>query len=90
MRNPDKTIIRNLNINLFPKKFEQVKDIVMQYIGILVLTEIKLDDTFTTAQVLGNGFSEPCIFDRNSNGGGVMIYIREDISGKLLDKYIFP
>ena len=58
----------------------------MQYTGILVLTEIKLDDTFTTTQVLVNGFSEPCIFDRNRNGGGVMTYIREDISSKLLDK----
>ena len=43
-------MIGNLNIKSLPNKFEQVKDIVMQYIVILVLTETKLDDTFPTAQ----------------------------------------
>ena len=59
IRNPNKIIIRNSNINPLPNKFEQMKDIVMQHIGILVLTETKLDDTFPTAQILVNGFSEP-------------------------------
>ena len=57
-------IIGNLNINSFSNKFEQMKDIVMQHIDILVLTETKLDDTFPTAQFLVNGFSEPCRLDR--------------------------
>ena len=59
IRNPNKIIIGNLNINSLPNKFEQLKDIVMQHIDILVLTETKLDDTFPTAQFLVNGFSEP-------------------------------
>ena len=58
IRNPNKIIIGNLNINSLPNKFEQLKDIVMQHIDILVLTETKLDDTFPTAQFLVNGFSE--------------------------------
>ena len=53
IRNPNKIIIGNLNINSLPNKFEQLKDIVMQHIDILVLT----DDTFPTAQFLVNGFS---------------------------------
>ena len=57
-------IIGNLNINSFSNKFEQMKDIVMQHIDILVLTETKLDDTFPTAQFLVNGFSEPYRLDR--------------------------
>ena len=90
IRNPNKIIIENLNIHSLPNKFEQLKDIVMQYIGILVLTESKLDDTFPTAQFLVNGFSEPYRLDRNRNGEGVMIYIREDIPSKRLDKHVFP
>ena len=32
-------------------------------------------------------YSEPYRFDRNRNGGGVLIYIREDIPSKLLADY---
>ena len=83
-RNPNKIIIGNLNINSLPNKFEQLKDFVIQHIDILVLNETKLDDTFTVAQFLVNGFSEI------ETGKGVMIYIREDILSKLLLKHVFP
>ena len=90
IRNPNKIIIGNLNINSLPNKFEQLKDIVMQHIDIFVLTENKLDDTFPAAQFLVNGFSERYRLDRNRKGGAVMVYIREDIASKLLDKHVFP
>ena len=90
IRNPNKIIIGNLNINSLPNKFEQLKDIVMQHTDILVLTVTKLDDTFPTAQFLVNGFSEPYRLDRKRNGVGVMIYILEDIPSKRLDKPVFP
>ena len=45
---------------------------------VLVLTEIKLDDSFQ----LIDGFSEPFRIDRNKSGGGVMIYVRDDIPTK--------
>ena len=72
-RNSNKIIIVNLNINSLP--FEQLKDIVMQHTDILVLIEIKIDNTFPTVQFLVNGFSEPYRLDRNRNGGGVMTKI---------------
>ena len=90
IRNLNKIIIANLNINSLPNKFEQLTDIVMQHIDILVLTETKLDDAFPAAQFSVNGFSEPYRLDRNRKGGGVMVYIREDIPSKLLDKHVFP
>ena len=89
-RNPNKIIIGNLNINSLSNKFEQLKDIVMQHIDILVLTETKIDDTFPTAQFLVNGLSEPYRRDSYKNEGGVMIYIHEVIPSKLLDKHVFP
>ena len=36
------------------------------------------------------GFAEPFRLDRNRNGGGVMIYIRDDIPSRLLLKHVFP
>ena len=74
---------------MFANKFKQIKDIVMQCIDILVLTKTKLDDTFPTAELLVNGFSDPYRLDRNRNGEGVLIYIRKHIPSKLLDKHVF-
>ena len=70
-------------------KFEQLKDTVLKYVDVLVLTETKLDDSFHKAQFLVDGFREPCRHDRNRKGGGIMIYIRENIPSKLLEKQFF-
>ena len=48
-------------------------------IDILMISETKLDKTFPVAQFLLQGFCMPCRFDDNPNGGGIMLYIREDI-----------
>ena len=45
-RNVNKVIIGNLNINSFPKKFDQLREIVLKYVDVLVITENKLDDSF--------------------------------------------
>ena len=85
VRNPNKIIIGSLNINSLPNEFQQLKDIVMLYIDILILTEIRLVDTFPAVQFLVSGFSKPCKLGRNRNGEGVLIYIHENIQTKLLD-----
>ena len=46
--------------------------------------------TFLESLFLIDGFSKPHGLDRNKNGGGVMIFIRDTISSKLLEKHIFP
>ena len=89
-KKPEKVILGNLNINSLPNKFEQLKETVLKYVDVLVLTETKLDDSFPQAQFLVEGFSEPYRYDRNRKGGGVMIYIRDDIPSKCLEKHKFP
>ena len=37
-----------------------------------------------------DGFSTPYRLDKNKNGGGIMIFIRDTISSKILGKRIFP
>ena len=39
-------ILGNMNINSLPAKFDQVKEVILKNVDILVITEIKLDDTF--------------------------------------------
>ena len=42
----NRVLIGNLNINSISNKFDQLKDTVLKYIGILILTETKLDANF--------------------------------------------
>ena len=62
----------------------------MKHIDILVITETKLDNSLPTSQFLVKGFAELFRLDRNRNGGGVMIYIRDDIPSRLLSEHVFP
>ena len=64
--------------------------IIQGNVDILVVTETKLDSIFPNYQFLIEGFSQPYRMDRNRNGGGVLIYVREDIPSKELKKHIFP
>ena len=49
-----------------------------------LISETKLDDSFPTAQFLIEGFGTPFRQDRNSKGGTLLLYIREDITSKRL------
>ena len=90
LKDINRVIIGNLNINSLPIKFAQPQEIVLKYVDILILTETKLDDSFPTSQFMVDGFSMPYRQDRNRNGGGIMIYIRDDIPSILLTKHVFP
>ena len=41
--------------------------------------ETKIDDGFPVRNFVIDGYSAPCRLDRNSNGGGVLLYMRGDI-----------
>ena len=90
LKNTNRVIIGNLNINSLPNKFAQLQEIVLMYADILILKETKLDDSFPTSQFMVDGFSKPYRQDRNRNGSGIMIYICDDIPSKLLTKHVFP
>ena len=51
-------------------------------IDVLLVSETKIDDSFPIGNFLIDGFSTPYRLDRNSNGGGLMLLVREDISSK--------
>ena len=46
IENANKVIFGNFNINSTRNKFEQLKETVLKYLDILVVTETKLDETF--------------------------------------------
>ena len=88
--NFDNIIVGILNINTISPKFDEFKLMVSGYFDAIIVTETKLDDSFPKAQFCIDGFSIPYRLDRNRNGGGLMIYVRDDIPSKMLTKHNLP
>ena len=88
-KNVSKTIIGQININSISSKLNQLKELVLKHV-VLVVCETNLDETFPISQFHMDGFSLPYRLDRNRNGGGVMIFVKEFIPSKLLTKHNFP
>lgn len=88
--NLNRVIISHLNINSYNGKFDAFKHLITGNVDVIVLTETKLDDSYPSSQFLIPGFSKPFRQDRDCNGGGVMIYVRDDIPSKQLISHPFP
>ena len=82
--NLNRIVVTHLNINSLRNKFDYLIEQITGNIDILMISETKLDSSFPIGQFLINGYSEPFRIDRNSQGGGIMLYVREDIPSKLL------
>ena len=83
-KNPNHIIIAHLNINSIRNIFEMLKEVVGNKIDVLLISKTKLDDTFPLNQFILEGFTPPYRIDRTAHGGGLMLFVREDIPSKLL------
>ena len=88
LKNISKTILGQININSISSNFEQLKELVLKHV--LVVWETKLDELFPNSQFHMDGFSLPYRLDGNRKGGGVTIFVKEDIPSNLLTKQNFP
>ena len=57
---------------------------VKDNIDMLMVLEIKLGDSFPQAQFRIEGYTPRFRYDRNSHGGGILLFIREDIPTKVI------
>ena len=89
MKNVNKTIIGLIDKNSIWSKFDQPKELILKHVNILLVCKTKLDETFPSSQFHMYGFSLPYTLDRNRNGRGVMIFVKEDIPSKALTKHNF-
>ena len=80
----NRPIISQLNKNSIRNKFKFLEKDICANLDILLISETKLDDSFPSAQFLLDGFLKPYRLDRCSNGGGILLYIRDDIPSCLL------
>ena len=53
-------------------------------IDILLTSETKHDDSFPTRQFLIKGSSAPYMLERDSSGGRILVYVREDFASNLI------
>ena len=49
-----------------------------------MISETKIDDSFPVGQFIIDGFSPPYRLDPNCHGGGLLLFVRKDISSNLL------
>ena len=82
-------IVGHLNVNTIENKIDSLKLLIPGNIDVMVITETKIDDSFPISQFCIDGFRKPFRLDRNNFGGGILVYVREDIPCKELKKHNF-
>ena len=83
MKNANRLVLAQININSIRNKFESLIEIISDRIDILLISETKIDSSFPNAHFNIPGYAT-YRRDRNLYGGGLMLYVKNDLSSKLL------
>ena len=83
--NLNRIVICHIDINSIRNKFELLAEAVMGNVDILMVTETKIDKSFPTSQFIVLSLTSPYRFGRIKEGGGILVYKREDIPSELLN-----
>ena len=84
MRNMNRIIIGQLNINPLRNIFESLPEQINGNVDILLILKTKLDNSFPNGQFLIKRYSAPYRLDQDAQRGKIMLFIKEDIPSKLL------
>ena len=82
--------VAHLHINSLRDKFKNLVDKITGNDEILLVSETKLGNSFTAGQFLIKGHSPPFRWDRDSQGGGILLFVREDIPSRLVTIEPYP
>ena len=66
-------MFRHLNVNSRRNKFDILSEQIKSSIDIFMVPKTKLDDSFPESQFLIKAFLSPFRFDRDRNGGRIML-----------------
>ena len=83
-KNENRIVVAHLNINFINQKFEALKTLVDNNVDILMISETKIDESFLAKQFQIESFSPPFRVDRDRFGGGILLYVRQDLPCKEL------
>ena len=62
-----------------------LQEVIRNHIDVLLISETKLDVSFPSSQFILDGFTPPYRLDRTEHGGGIMLFIKEDIPSTRLN-----
>ena len=86
LKNSHRLVFGQININSIRNKSEPFKKLVKGNLDLIVVTKSKLDESFPQQQFLIEGYNLPFRADRIRNGGGILIFVREDIPCREIGK----
>ena len=90
LKNPKKVIMGHLNINSIPNKFEGIMNLVKENLDIFLISETKIDNSFPDAQFFCEGYSKPYRKDRCLGGGGLLMFVNDNIPSRILNAHVIP
>ena len=64
-----------------------LEEIIKDKTDIFLISETKFDSPFPSGKFIMKGYNTPFRLDRNQNGGGLLHYVREEISCEILNGY---
>ena len=70
--------------NLLRNKFDAFQHVINKNINVLTVSQTKIDPSFPSAQFHPESHATPHRLDRNTNVGGILFYIKEDVSSTLV------
>ena len=85
LKKPVRIIIGQVNIISLRNKIELLREIVRDKVHMSMISKTKLGSSFPEAQFYMDSYSKPYRLDRSGKGGGVMLYVREEIPSKLIE-----
>ena len=88
LKNPNRLIIAQLNMDSLHNKFESLVRILHNNLDILLISETEINSSFRAAQFQMEGYTVYRLY-RNDNGGGILLYIRENIPPTLMNSDVY-
>ena len=82
--NLNKLVFGHLNINSIGNKYEFLVEQVKGNTDAIMIAETEIDDNFPADNFVIDGYSTLYRLDRNSNDGGILLYIKEVIPSYLV------
>ena len=89
-KNSERIIVGHLNINHIENKFEPLVTLVKDRMDIMLFSQTKIDSSFPPSQFTIEGYSNPFRRARDVHGGGLLLYVRDDIPCKEIKAHNFP
>ena len=86
---PNNVIIGHLNINSIRNKFELLSFLIDGKVDVFLISETKIDGTFPTSQFLMSGYCNVYRLDRNDKGGGIMLFVKDNLITFPLSRFCF-